>query len=69
MNTETRCDELEASLGDLLGLIESGQLVRDITHDHEPGYAMRALQLSMKIAKAASLITNEEDESNREPIQ
>jgi hypothetical protein len=68
-DVQVRCRELEDSLRDLLGLIESGQLVRDTTRDHLPEYTMKALDVSMKISKAAGLLTDEEDESNREPSE
>lgn len=44
----------------LLGLIESGQLVRDISHDAEPGWAMKQLGLVQVLKQAQDAVDNAE---------
>jgi len=50
-----RAIELEASLKEILGLIDDGYLIRDISKDHEPGYAMRQLEPVRKLCNAVRL--------------
>ena len=47
-----RVAELEASLENLFGLVESGYLVRDVSHDHEEGWAMKQMRPMMILKEA-----------------
>jgi hypothetical protein len=48
-NRELLCAE---ALRDMFAMIDEGLLVRDISHDHEPDFYMKAIQFSMRLAKA-----------------
>jgi len=50
-----RAIELEASLKEIIGLIDDGYLIRDISKDHEPGYAMRQVEPIRKLCNAVRL--------------
>jgi hypothetical protein len=49
-------ERLREVLTELFGLIESGYLVRDISRDAEPGWAMRQLPAVMILKRAAMLV-------------
>lgn len=48
--------DLLAALKDVYALLDSGVLVRDVSRDHEPGWAMKALDLTLKIKRGADAI-------------
>lgn len=43
-------------LRELFGFLDSGYLVRDISHDHEPGWAMRQLPFVSTLAKGKQIL-------------
>lgn len=47
---------LRASLREIMKLIEDGFLVRNISRDGEPGWAMRQIPMVQTLAKAAKLM-------------
>jgi hypothetical protein len=52
-----RVKELEESLKAIIGHIENGFLVRDISKDHEPGWAVKQLPFLNDLGKAQKLLT------------
>lgn len=49
-------DELIMALHTTFALIESGYLVRDTSHDHEPGWAIKQVEPMRKLATAAKVL-------------
>ena len=47
---------LEKALTDLYSLVDSGWLVRDISHDHEDGWGMKQLRPVMILKEVAALV-------------
>ncbi len=45
-------DDLAEALEELYALIEDGVLVRDVSHDGEPGWALKQLPLVRSLGKA-----------------
>lgn len=45
-------EELKGHLRAILGYIEDGTLVRDISHDHKPGWALRMTQFTIALKAA-----------------
>ena len=56
-------DALRAALRGLMRLLEDGTLVRDISHDHEPGWAMRQLPLTQALAAAHAALRPHPEET------
>jgi len=54
--------EMLTALEVLVELIDSGQLVRDISRDHEPGFAMKMLKFVPKIKQAVDAIAKAKGE-------
>ena len=54
---ESQIKELRDSLSDVMGLIDSGDLIRDTSKDHEPDYTQRMLVLVGKLKVATDLLT------------
>jgi hypothetical protein len=49
-------DELSAALADVFALMDEGYLVRDISGDAEPGFAMRQLPYVERLTKARATL-------------
>lgn len=49
-------ERMRAELEGIMGLIESGQLVRDISHDGEPDWAIKQLGLVRTLANAKAAL-------------
>jgi hypothetical protein len=45
IDRETACSEMVEALTGVKQLLDDGILVRDISHDHEPGWAMKQIPL------------------------
>lgn len=56
---ESHAEMLEALRG-MLRLMDDGLLVRDISRDHEPGWAVRQMPLVMGIKRAQTALANAE---------
>lgn len=61
--------ELLSALQTLFGMIESGQLVRDITHDHEPNWSRAAMKLVTAVSQAQQAIQKATGLQGAEPAQ
>ena len=48
--------ELYAALKTLFDLIDNGRLVRDTSHDHEEGWAMKQLDIVMSLQKVQAAL-------------
>ena len=53
---EARVKTLEKVLREIMGLLDSGYLVRDISHDHENGWAMKQIAPVMILKEAAAAL-------------
>jgi hypothetical protein len=53
---EARAVTLEKALREIMGLLDSGYLVRDISHDHENGWAMKQIAPVMILREAAAAL-------------
>src|ERR1019366_1410238 len=53
---EARAVTLEKALREVMGLLDSGYLVRDISHDHENGWAMKQIAPVMILREAAAAL-------------
>jgi len=56
LEARQRIEQLEAALRKLLGFLEDGTLCRDISRDHEPGWAMRQLPLVQTLTEVKALL-------------
>lgn len=48
--------DLATALRDLFAFVENGVLIRDISHDHEPGWAMRQVPLVQTLAAVKAIL-------------
>jgi hypothetical protein len=53
---KTRAVTLGKALRNLYGLIDSGWLVRDVSHDHEDGWGLKQLRPVMILKEVAALV-------------
>lgn len=53
---EARLAQVTTALRDIVGLIESGYLVRDTSHDHEPMWVVNQLPAMQKLSRAAMVL-------------
>jgi hypothetical protein len=53
---EAKVKTLEKVLREIMGLLDSGYLVRDISHDHENGWAMKQIAPVMILREAAAAL-------------
>lgn len=51
----------------LMKLIDDGKLARDISHDHEPGWALNQVELVLVLARAHKAIIAAEKENAVQP--
>lgn len=58
-NTVQERDQLREVLGELFALIESGVLVRDVSHDADPKWYLKAMELTQVLKKAQYKIRSE----------
>ncbi len=54
---QNQVEQLREAVSGLLGLIESGQLVRDASRDSDPGWALNAMRFAQVLAKAQQTLT------------
>ena len=50
-------ERLEDALRDLFAMMDEGLLVRDISQDHDPMWALRALEFTQRLAKAQQVLS------------
>lgn len=58
-NKDAEIERLREALREVLMLINSGYFVRDISHDGEPGWAMKQIPALMTLQKAARAVVGE----------
>ena len=56
---DAEIERLREALREVLMLINSGYFVRDISHDGEPGWAMKQIPALMTLQKAARAVVGE----------
>jgi hypothetical protein len=49
-------DELAEALRDVFALLDEGWLVRDTSHDHREGFAIRVMPLVQRLSKARAAL-------------
>jgi hypothetical protein len=53
---DAEVDDLKKTVRELVGLVESGALVRNTTKDSEPSFVFEAMKVVMVLARAARLL-------------